>query len=54
MPILAITHSDSAQIAAKMGKLRDADEAQKLLWMSEDHSFVHVQEDFCKLFGTPN
>jgi thiosulfate reductase/polysulfide reductase chain A len=42
------------EIAAKMRKLRDADEAQKLLWISEDHSFVHPQADFCKLFGSPN
>lgn len=42
------------EIAAKMRALRDAEEAHKLLWMSEDHSFVHVQDDFCKLFGTPN
>ena len=24
---------------------------QKLLWMSEDHSFTHVQGDFCTLYG---
>jgi thiosulfate reductase/polysulfide reductase chain A len=37
-----------------MKKLRDAEDAHKLLWMSEDHSFTHIQDDFCKLFGTPN
>lgn len=42
------------EIAAKMKALRDAGEAHKLLWFSEDHSFVHPQQDFCKLFGTPN
>jgi thiosulfate reductase/polysulfide reductase chain A len=42
------------EIAAKMGKLRSSGNAHKLLWMSEDHSFTHVQGDFCKLFGTPN
>ena len=42
------------EIAAKMRSLRDAGEAHKLLWISEDHSFAHIQEDFCKLFGTPN
>lgn len=42
------------EIAAKMKALRDAGEAHKLLWISEDHSFTHIQADFCKLFGTPN
>jgi thiosulfate reductase/polysulfide reductase chain A len=42
------------EIAAKMQALRDGGEAHKLLWMSEDHSFVHIQQDFCKLYGTPN
>lgn len=42
------------EITAKLRTLRDAGEAHKLLWMSEDHSFVNVQDDFCKLYGTPN
>lgn len=42
------------EIAAKMKALRDAGEAHKLLWMSEDHFFTHIQADFCKLYGTPN
>jgi thiosulfate reductase/polysulfide reductase chain A len=42
------------EIAGKMKALRDAGEAHKLLWFSEDHSFTHVQQDFCKLYGTPN
>lgn len=42
------------EIAARLKLLRDAKEAHKLLWMSEDHSFTHIQDDFCKLFGTPN
>ena len=42
------------EIAAKMKALRDAGEAHKLLWFSEDHSFTHPQQDFCKLYGTPN
>ncbi len=42
------------EIAAKLKALRDAGEAHKLLWFSEDHSFTHVQSDFCKLFGSPN
>ncbi len=42
------------EIAARMKKLRDDGEAHKLVWMSEDHSFTHIQADFCKLYGTPN
>ncbi|MEP0766103.1 MAG: molybdopterin-dependent oxidoreductase [Fimbriimonadia bacterium] len=42
------------EIADKLGALRDAGEAHKLLWWSEDHSFTHIQDDFCKLFGSPN
>lgn len=42
------------EIAAKLKALKDKGEAHKLLWISEDHSFTHIQDDFCKLFGTPN
>jgi len=42
------------EIAAKLKALRDAGEAHKLLWFSEDHSFTHPQQDFCRLYGTPN
>jgi thiosulfate reductase/polysulfide reductase chain A len=42
------------EVAARMKSLRDAGEAHKLIWFSEDHSFTHVQQDFCKLYGTPN
>jgi len=42
------------EIAAKMKALRNAGEAHKLIWFSEDHSFTHIQADFCKLYGTPN
>jgi thiosulfate reductase/polysulfide reductase chain A len=42
------------EIAAKMRALRAGGEAHKLLWISEDHSFTHIQGDFCRLFGTPN
>jgi thiosulfate reductase/polysulfide reductase chain A len=42
------------EIAAKLRTLRDNGEAHKLLWMSEDHSFTHIQQDFCELYGTPN
>lgn len=42
------------EISQKMAALRDAGEANKLLWMSEDNSFIDPQSDFCTLYGTPN
>jgi len=42
------------EIIKRLKGLRDNGEAHKLLWFSEDHSFTHIQSDFCKLFGTPN
>jgi thiosulfate reductase/polysulfide reductase chain A len=42
------------EIAGKLKVLRDNNEAHRLLWISEDHSFTHIQNDFCTLFGTPN
>jgi thiosulfate reductase/polysulfide reductase chain A len=41
-------------IAARLKALQTADEAHKLLWFSEDHSFTAIQNDFCTLYGTPN
>ncbi len=42
------------EIAARLRPLREGGHPEELLWWSEDHSFTHVQADFCKLFGTPN
>lgn len=42
------------EIAKRLQSLREAGEAHKLLWFSEDHCFTHIQSDFCKLYGTPN
>lgn len=42
------------EIVDRFKKLRDAGEAHKLIWFSEDHSFTHIQGDFCQLYGTPN
>lgn len=42
------------EIVSRLKKLRDNGEAHKLLWFCEDHSFAHIQADFCRLFGTPN
>jgi thiosulfate reductase/polysulfide reductase chain A len=43
-----------SEIADRLAALRANDEAHKLLWFSEDHSFTHIQDDFCRLFGSPN
>jgi thiosulfate reductase/polysulfide reductase chain A len=42
------------EIAAKLKTLRDASEAHKLLWITEDASFTDIQGDFLKLYGSPN
>jgi thiosulfate reductase/polysulfide reductase chain A len=41
-------------LASKLKALQDANEQHKLLWFSEDASFVNIQQDFCNLYGTPN
>lgn len=43
-----------AEIAGRLKALRDGGEAHKLIWITEDASFVDMQQDFCRLFGTPN
>jgi thiosulfate reductase/polysulfide reductase chain A len=42
------------QVAENLKKIRDKYGAESLIWFSEDHSFTHIQQDFCKMFGTPN
>lgn len=42
------------EVSAVLKDLQRRKEEEKLVWMSEDHSFVNIQDDFCKLFGTPN
>lgn len=42
------------EITARLKSLRENEEVYKLLWFSEDHSFTHIQSDFCLLYGTPN
>ena len=43
-----------AQVAASLATIREKYGAESLAWFSEDHSFTHIQADFCKLYGTPN
>ncbi|MCL4442121.1 MAG: molybdopterin-dependent oxidoreductase [Firmicutes bacterium] len=40
--------------AEKLTVLKQKHGPESLLWFSEDHSFTHIQQDFCKAFGTPN
>ena len=42
------------EVTDRLKKLRDAGEAHKLLWFTEDHSYTHIQQDFLKLYGSPN
>lgn len=42
------------QVANNLQRIKDKYGAESLVWFSEDHSFTHVQQDFCKMYGTPN
>ena len=42
------------EIAGRLQKVREAGEPHKLLWFSEDSSWIPIQQDFCELYGTPN
>jgi thiosulfate reductase/polysulfide reductase chain A len=42
------------EVSAVLKDLQARREEKKLVWISEDHSFVNIQSDFCRLFGTPN
>jgi thiosulfate reductase/polysulfide reductase chain A len=41
-------------VAQNLQKIKDKYGAESLIWFSEDHSFTHIQQDFCKMYGTPN
>lgn len=42
------------EVASRLTAIRDRYGARALAWFSEDHSFTHIQQDFCDAFGTPN
>lgn len=42
------------EVTAALRGLKNQGEAHKLLWMTEDNSFVDIQKDFTSLYGTPN
>lgn len=41
-------------VAENLARIREKYGPQSLAWFSEDHSFTHIQQDFCKMYGTPN
>jgi len=41
-------------VAENLQKIKDKHGAESLAWFSEDHCFTHIQQDFCKMYGTPN
>jgi thiosulfate reductase / polysulfide reductase chain A len=42
------------EIAAKLAEIKKASGPEKVVWFTEDNSFVPIQESFCNVFGTPN
>jgi len=42
------------EMATRLDAIRQQYGPETLIWFSEDHSFTHVQMDFCDLYGTPN
>ncbi len=42
------------RVAENLQKIKNKYGAESLIWFSEDHSFTHIQQDFCKMYGTPN
>jgi len=43
-----------SQVADNLQKIKNKYGAESLIWFSEDHSFTHIQQDFCRMYGTPN
>ncbi|GAW30583.1 molybdopterin-dependent oxidoreductase [Carboxydocella sp. JDF658] len=43
-----------ALLAERLEQLRREHGPESLLWFCEDHSFIHIQEEFCRAYGTPN
>lgn len=51
----AISWDDAiTQVADNLQKIKDKYGAESVAWFSEDHCFTHIQQDFCKMYGTPN
>jgi thiosulfate reductase/polysulfide reductase chain A len=51
----AVTWEEAvSQVAGNLQRIKEKYGAESLAWFSEDHSFTHIQQDFCKMYGTPN
>jgi len=42
------------EAARRLSSVRSRYGARSLVWFGEDHSFTHIQSDFCKAYGSPN
>lgn len=42
------------EIAAKLAQIKVESGPEKVVWFTEDNSFVPIQQSFCNVFGTPN
>lgn len=42
------------EVAKGLQQIKERYGARAVAWFSEDHSFTHIQQDFCKAYGTPN
>ena len=43
-----------AEIASRLVAIKSSDGPEKVVWFTEDNSFVPIQQSFCNVFGTPN
>jgi thiosulfate reductase/polysulfide reductase chain A len=43
-----------SEIAIRLGQIKTNYGPDKLLWFSEDNSFIAIQDAFCNAYGTPN
>ena len=51
----AITYGQAvSEIATRLAQIKTTYGPDKLLWFSEDNSFIAIQDAFCNAFGTPN
>jgi thiosulfate reductase / polysulfide reductase chain A len=42
------------EIAEKLATIKATNGPEKVVWFTEDNSFVPIQQSFCNVFGTPN
>lgn len=42
------------ETARRLYEIRQTYGARAIVWFGEDHSFTHIQQDFCDALGTPN